>query len=131
MSPKTLNKFKILLLKQKEVLEKELGSIAKRDPNQKDNWNTVFPSFEPDNFDEEEAAGEVQEYINRLPLEHSLELRLREINKAIERIKKGTYGKCANCDSNISQKRLQILPETEICLKCKNKKKFKTTQNPK
>lgn len=124
MSPKTLNKFKTLLLEQKNILEKELQNIATRDPNQKDNWNTVFPSFEPADFDEEEAAGEVQEYINRLPIEHALELRLREIDRAIERIKKGTYGKCKNCNDNISQKRLMILPETETCPECKNKKKI-------
>ena len=123
MNKTSLNKFKVLLLKQKKLLEKELKNIATRDPNQKDNWNTVFPSFEPADFDEEEAADEVQEYINKLPLEHALELRLVEIKKAIQRIKKGTYGKCANCGCNISQKRLMLVPETEICLKCKNKKK--------
>lgn len=131
MSPKTLKKFKILLLEQKDTLEKELKNIATKDPNQKDNWNAIFPNFESSDFDEEGAAGEVQEYINRLPLEHALELRLREINRAMDRIKKGTYGKCANCDSNISQKRLSVLPETKVCLKCKDKKNYRIISNRK
>jgi len=121
MSPKTLEKYKQALLEQKKSIEAGLGNFAERDPNQKDNWNTLFPFFEADDFDEEEAADEVQEYINLLPLEHALELRLKEINKALDRIKEGTYGKCANCNKAIPQKRLDILPEAELCLKCRAK----------
>ena len=121
MTLKTLEKFRLLLLEQKDLLEKKLETIAQRDPNQEDNWNTIFPNFAPDEFDEEESADEVQEYINRLPLEHAMELRIKEISKALARIKTGTYGKCKNCNENIPKKRLEILPETDICLKCKAK----------
>ncbi|OGZ62120.1 MAG: hypothetical protein A3H51_03160 [Candidatus Spechtbacteria bacterium RIFCSPLOWO2_02_FULL_38_8] len=119
MQKTTIKKYTALLLEQKEALEKELEKIAKRDPNQEGNWDTVFLNFEPNEFDEEESADEVQEYVNRLPVEHALELRLKETNKALDRIKNNTYGKCKNCEDDIPQKRLKILPETEICLKCK------------
>ena len=119
MQKTTIKKYKALLLEQKETLEKELEKIAKRDPNQKGNWNTIYLNYEPNEFDEEEAADEVQEYVNRLPVEHALELRLKKTNDALVRIKSNTYGKCKNCDKDVPQKRLKILPETEICLKCK------------
>ncbi len=66
----------------------------------------------------EEASDEVEEYITRLPLEHSLELRLRDINEALEKIKKGKYGKCEQCGKNIPQERLRVSPEAKKCMKC-------------
>ena len=71
MQKTTIKKYTALLLEQKEALEKELEKIAKRDPNQEGNWDTVFLNFEPNEFDEEESADEVKEYVNRLPFQHS------------------------------------------------------------
>src|SRR3989338_7233612 len=88
MQKTTIKKYKALLLEQKETLEKELEKIAKRDPNQKGNWNTIYLNYEPNEFDEEEAADEVQEYVNRLPVEHALELCLKKKKKKTQKKKK-------------------------------------------
>lgn len=42
----------------------------------------------------------------------------RGISKALERIKEGNYGLCADCGNSISEKRLQSFPGTMRCLAC-------------
>lgn len=122
MEKKELEKFKEQLLKQRASLEQELKGIANQNPDSDEDWESKFPNFEQEDFDMEEAADEVEEYVNRLPLEQALELKLNATNDALEKIEKGTYGKCDNCGEEIPVKRLEAIPETKICLKCKEEK---------
>jgi len=103
------------LEKDKIALEKQLETFAKRDPNLKGDWDTRFPDFDGNL---EEAADEVEEYTSRLPVEFSLETRLRDINLALEKLKQGKYGKCEKCGKKIDGKRLEIHPEARLCMKC-------------
>ncbi len=41
---------------------------------------------------------------------------LREIDKALERMKDGTYGLCEVCGKPIEEKRLEALPWTTLCI---------------
>ena len=43
---------------------------------------------------------------------------LRQINDALQRIKDGTYGVCADCEKPISPKRLQAVPWAKYCVQC-------------
>ena len=43
---------------------------------------------------------------------------INEINGALERLEKGTYGFCESCDEAISAKRLRALPEAKLCITC-------------
>lgn len=101
---------------EKESLEKELSSFSKEDSNLKGDWATKFPKF--DGGDMESEADEVQEYEKLLSVERSLEKRLKDVNLAIEKIKKGTYGICDKCGKKIDAKRLEACPEARFCIKC-------------
>jgi RNA polymerase-binding transcription factor DksA len=46
------------------------------------------------------------------------ELEVRQIQAALSRIAAGNYGVCTRCGSEISQARLQALPETPFCKEC-------------
>jgi DnaK suppressor protein len=46
---------------------------------------------------------------------------IKKINKALERIEKGTYGICEDCGEEIGIKRLMARPVTTRCIKCKSK----------
>ena len=116
MDKKLIKELKNKLEKEKVSLEKELKGFAKEDKNIKHNWNVPYPNRQ--NSDMEEEADEVQEYDNLLSLEHNLELRLRDIDLAIERIEKGGYGKCQKCEKEIENKRLLAYPEAKLCIKC-------------
>ncbi len=116
MDSKKIATLKEKLEENKASLEESLLHFAKKDTAKKNNWDTVFPKIEGGGM--EERADEVEEYYSLLPVEHSLELKLKNVNEALEKIKKGKYGKCEQCEKEISFKRLSITPETKTCKNC-------------
>ncbi len=121
MDKKQIQELKEKLEKDKISIENELKSFAEKDKKIKGDWDTEYPKPNAGSAGRqqlEEAADEVEQYITLLPIEHSLELRLQKINLALEKIKKGTYGKCKKCGTEISEEKLKLYPETEFCNKC-------------
>ena len=119
-----LKKIKEQLESKKRMLEEELEKFAKRDEKLKGDWDSKFPKFDGGEAGGgllEKAADEVEEYATRLSIEYSLESRLRDINLALEKIKKGKYGKCEKCRKEISKARLKVCPEAKTCSKCKTR----------
>tara|TARA_B100001971_G_C18196424_1_gene541754 strand:- start:1068 stop:1421 length:354 start_codon:yes stop_codon:yes gene_type:complete len=105
------------LQNKKTNLEKELSAFATKDPDTKDDWDSKYPRIPQASA--EEAADEVEEYENRISVEHTLELQLKAVNEALESIDKGTYGKCTKCQADISEERLKASPESILCQECK------------
>lgn len=124
MNKKRLKDLKEKLEKEKVQIEKELETFAKRDKKLEGDWNTLFPHRNDSSGGSalESAADEVEEYTRLLPIEYNLELRLKNINLALKKIKEGKYGVCENCKKQITLERLKIYPEARTCLKCKNQK---------
>ncbi len=117
MNKKLIEDFKKKLENQKSALIKELSSFAVEDKNLKNNWDTKYPNRE--SGDMEEEADEVQEYDNLLSLENNLELQLKDVNSALEKVKNNKYGVCEKCNKEINEERLQACPEARVCMKCK------------
>ncbi|MGV6806878.1 MAG: TraR/DksA family transcriptional regulator [bacterium] len=46
---------------------------------------------------------------------------IKKINDALDRIAEGTYGICESCGDDINPGRLDILPETTLCIRCADK----------
>lgn len=42
------------------------------------------------------------------------------IKKALERLRRGSYGECIDCGTKIPQERLTLIPEAERCISCQN-----------
>lgn len=125
MNKKLENDLKEKLKKQKEEIEKELSHFAKKDENLEHDWDTKYPKMAQGSTGSnalEEAADEVEQYANMLPIEHNLELRLKDIDFALEKIKKGNYGFCENCKKKTNEERLKVYPEARFCLDCEKKK---------
>jgi DnaK suppressor protein len=47
---------------------------------------------------------------------------LSDIELALQRLREGTYGICESCGQEISDRRLQALPWTQLCLECAEKR---------
>jgi DnaK suppressor protein len=43
---------------------------------------------------------------------------LNEVLAALHRLDAGTYGRCENCGATISVERLEVLPQTPVCMTC-------------
>jgi len=118
MEKEFLESQKEKLLKEKEEIEKTLFHFAHKDRKIKGNWETDFPQFGTHTSEQDENADEVEEYTNLLPIEHRLELKLYDIERALKKIEKGKYGICEKCGKPISKKRLKLIPEAKFCLDC-------------
>ena len=122
MDKKLISKLKEILEEEKTAIEGQLKKIAKRDEKLPGDWDTVFPKYdggESGGAALEKSADEVEEYSTLLPIEHSLESRLKNIDSALEKIKKGAYGRCEKCRKEIPIDRLKASPESRFCLDCK------------
>lgn len=72
----------------------------------------------PLNPDSSEQAVELEDDAS---LEGQAALLVREIasvQRALTRIKNGTYGECVRCGEQISAKRLEARPEAALCIRC-------------
>lgn len=119
MDKKLIDELKNKLEEEKKSLERELESFAKKDDAPKGDWEAKYPNREDGDKDEE--SDEVQEYDNALSLEYSLELKLKDVDIALEKIEQGKYGICKNCGKEIDKERLLACPEAKTCLKCNEK----------
>ena len=103
------------LLKLRKVREERISSIKLQDPfSDPDRLNDNAAS---DKETKEENSQERME-----ALEKVLRRGLEEINLALTRIKKGTYGKCQNCGQMIDTDRLGVKPTALYCVTCERKK---------
>lgn len=64
-----------------------------------------------DNFEQE----------NTLVLMENDEETLEMIESALERIERGAYGLCQECDGRLPKMRLNAIPHTPFCVKCAEK----------
>lgn len=115
MDKKLTEELKGKLEKEKSRIEKELMGFATEDKNVKDNWDAKYP--DNDRGNKEEEADDAGEYENLLSLEQSLELKLKDVNAALEKIQKGNYGICEKCSNKIEEERLKAYPEARLCIK--------------
>jgi RNA polymerase-binding protein DksA len=70
-----------------------------------------------DNLDSAEI---VEEQESRLELLERLIEKERKLDEALQRIPKGLYGICAACGKSIPKRRLEALPQTDLCLSCQH-----------
>ncbi|MBM3128578.1 MAG: hypothetical protein FJ009_08135 [Chloroflexi bacterium] len=68
----------------------------------------------------DEVDLDVYEREKNLALVRRLEQKLDEIDYALRTAEKGMYGICERCGNPIDPARLAALPETTLCVKCKN-----------
>ena len=69
--------------------------------------------------DVDEADADLVEHEKTVALVYSLERKLASIDRALWKAQEGTYGICELCGEPIDPARLEAVPETTLCLKCK------------
>lgn len=83
-----------------EQIEREVRALADSRPSIED--------AAPDNSIKEEMFGRLTQYRSRLQL----------VELALEGIRSGTFGICADCGGAIGTRRLQAVPWTRYCIQC-------------
>lgn len=116
MEKELLKKFEGLLLEEERKLEEELGQLGKQNSHNPEHFDAEFPQL---GDKEDENASEVAEFSKNLTLERTLESSLKDVKKALSRIKDESYGTCKYCGKPIGEKRLMARPTSTSCIDCK------------
>jgi DnaK suppressor protein len=69
--------------------------------------------------DSEDSVPDVLEHEMILGRIRELECSLQSNERALQQVWQGTYGICQRCQKPIDPPRLEIIPETTLCIKCK------------
>lgn len=101
--------FKTLLTKEKETLEKDLNAIGRKIDPSGVVWE-ASPNQDEDTADREDVASAIESFENNEGAISILETQLHEVNHALEKIEKGTYGVCEVSGEEIEVDRLEANP---------------------
>lgn len=108
------NIFKKKLLDEKELVEKELATVARKNPNNPNDWEPIANTDERPS-ERDEVADKLESFEENVAIARRLESRLGEINTALTAIEQGTYGTCSVCKSEIESDRLEANPSASTC----------------
>lgn len=108
----TLQVLRERLLREKERLERGLLRFADA-TGTVGNYETRIEDM---GTDPDENASEVEEYVDNLGLEQTLETQLKDVTDALLKIKQGTYGVCEKTGKDIPVERLLAYPGARTAL---------------
>lgn len=66
--------------------------------------------------DPTDAADQIEELLTNVPLVADLQKRAHEVDDALDRMEKGTYGTCEVCHKEIPHERLEANPAAKTCI---------------
>lgn len=113
--------YKTKLEEEKKLLEDELSDLGRVDKT--GDWEAI-PESDMNNQevqDEGDVAERAEDYEERSIKLNSLEIRLSDINEALEKIESNNYGTCENCKKEIEENRLEVNPAARTCRECMGK----------
>lgn len=117
MNPKNID-FKKKLEEEFTLLETELKSIGRVNPDNAKDWEARSTMTEIEPNDEEEVADKLESYRNNNEILSELEIRYNEVKKALEKINSDKdYGLCEVCNEPIDPARLEANPAAATCIK--------------
>lgn len=116
---KELKKFREVLLAERARLQAELEEIEERTSRATlAERATELSSYEDHPAD---LASETFEREKDIAIAESVESLLNQVNTALEKVERGTYGICDACGRPIKKLRLQALPFATLCLECQGR----------
>ncbi len=101
---------KRILIKMKEELIEEVRANMKAESDE-------LKTVSGDSFD---LAGDEQNREISLLLCSRDRNKLIDIEDALEGIEDGSYGICEECDEEITEGRLKVMPFAKLCIRCKS-----------
>lgn len=99
---------------ERATIQEELRDHGEREGGQ---WEGSSKGFEGEEPDPNDVADQIEELVINIPLEQTLAAHLREIEDALERIEKGTYGIDEETGQSISYDRLAANPAARTAIK--------------
>ncbi len=110
-----IKKFEEKLKGEKQLLENELSQVAQRNPSNPSDWVPAVGDTDQSTADDNVTADSFEALENNMGVTTQLENRLSDINMALEKIGKGTFGVCEVCGEQIEEERLEANPAAKTC----------------
>ncbi len=107
---KTIKTIKKYLLKRQEEVEKQLSEVERDDPATSP---ALAETSEPGT-----DSWLADAHVRTIALRNQLVKVAQSVKTALLKINKRTYGKCEKCSRLIEAKRLEAMPEANLCLSC-------------
>ena len=116
------NQIRHRLESERKRIQDELGQLSVSHPMDERREGSPFGK-------REEEATESMQLEKRLALETRLKALLAEVERALQKLDAGTYGRCDICNHAIDPARLEALPQAILCLSCRQKVKNAKTHS--
>ena len=109
MTKEKIDQYAATLRKERERLVAELKA------------KEAAPEDFGDDVDDAEGieAQEAEGLGTQLAIGQALRDRIEEIDEALRRVEEGKYGICTKCGKEISERVLDVAPESALCEECK------------
>jgi RNA polymerase-binding transcription factor DksA len=107
--------FKKKLEAEKERLKAQMNTVGRSNPNVPDEWEPL-PVEGGTESDPVDQAEQVISHESNTAILADLEAHYDAVCAALERIEKGTYGKCEVCGKTIEEARLEADPSASTCI---------------
>jgi len=111
--------YRARLQKEHDGLTEELKSVGAQNPATPSDWVARAPNENEMNIEEadrSEAGDRMEELGLNVGLVDTLEVRLNNVNRALEKIEKGAFGVCELCGKEIEHDRLEANPSARTCI---------------
>lgn len=108
--------FKKKLEKELKTLETELNSVGHKNPSNPKDWEPTTSDVDIDSSDLADTADNIENYELNTAILKPLEIQYNDVKRALDKIKKGTYGLCEVDDEPIEKERLEANPAARTCL---------------
>ena len=108
------DRFRTLLLEEREKVERALGNLHDENPGS-------IEDEEEETFDNHLADAATTTFDRELDstLEENSGRMHAAIDEALKRLEEGTFGTCARCGQPIAEARLEAMPYATKCIDCK------------
>ena len=112
--------FKSLLSKELEVLEEELSTVGRKNPDNPADWEATEGNVVSDTAEEGDVAEGIEQYEDNKGILNQLEIQLNKVKTALKKIETGKYGICEIGGEEIEKDRLLANPSATTCKKHMN-----------
>jgi RNA polymerase-binding transcription factor DksA len=108
-------RFKEILIKEQNILEGELKTMGRKNPENPSDWIATTPENGADEADDAEVADKIEQFENNSAEVEQLEKQLKDVKMALEKMENGNYGICEIGGEEIEEDRLKANPSARTC----------------
>jgi len=108
--------YKKMLEKELKTLETELKSVGRKNSDNSKDWEPRATDVDIEASDLADTADNIENYESNTAILKQLETQYNDVKSALDKIKKGTYGKCEVDGKPIDEARLKANPSARTCM---------------